>query len=76
MTPQQIAFLEQVAQGPDKTKWEDIFSTLIDEVKEDVMAEKISVGAGNEAVKLLRDVRNKITILDNKPVNGTKNPAI
>lgn len=76
MKPEQISFLETVAQGSDKAKWQDIFETLIAEVKDDVMAKKIGVDAGNEAVELLRQVLNKITLLDVKVPSTSKNPAI
>ena len=76
MKQENIQFLESIAQSMDSRHWKSVFEELIDEVRDNVMAEKISVSAGNEACERLRQVLNKITILDTKPVDGSKNPAI
>lgn len=76
MTPEQIGFLEQIARSSDSKPWVGIFQTLIEEIKDDVLAKKISVDAGNEAILKLRDVVNKIAVLNQPSVDGRKNPAI
>lgn len=76
MKPEQVAFLEKIAQSSDKKAWQDVFETLIEEVKDDVLAKKVSVDAGNEAVALLKGILNKITILDVRAENPAKNQMI
>lgn len=76
MTKDQIAFLEQIATSPDSKKWKSIFETHIEAIKDKVIDEKLSPASGKAAIDEIRALINTITVLDQKPINASKNPAI
>lgn len=76
MTSEQNIFLEKVANSSDSKIWKGIFEAYANEIKDDVMDEKLDPKAGKAAIEKLKALSNKITVLDVEPSSPSKNPAI
>lgn len=75
-TPEQQAFLERIANSTDTKMWKSILEVYANEVKDEVMDEKLDPKAGKAAVAKLMALSNKITVLDVEPTARSQNPAI